>query len=125
MKEPKDWKYPSASTNGLHTIISPQNSICAQTYVFRLNLDDNQTYVLNDPKLELNGVVIEGEIEINFEDQNYTLKNRDSFYLPVNQQLSITAKSRVILYIGGALYEGRGKFFTREFDLQLSEPNIR
>jgi hypothetical protein len=66
MEEPKDWKYKSPDTSGFHTVIDPQNSLCKQTHIFRLNLEENQTHGLCDEKLELNGVVIEGTIEIKF-----------------------------------------------------------
>ena len=123
MKEPKDWKYKSLNTNGFHTVIGPENSICKQTYVFRLNIDNNQSYVLDNPSLELNGVVIEGEIEVNSGNEKYILKKRDSFYLPAGEKLLISTKSKVVVFIGGAKYEGKGDFFTRKFDLNITDIN--
>jgi 5-deoxy-glucuronate isomerase len=125
MKEPKDWNYQSPETNGFHTVVSPTNSICMQTHIFRLNLDKNQSYSLKNDSLELNGTVIEGNVQITFENKTFTLNKCDSFYLPANKELTIKAITSTIIFIGGAIYEGLGDFYVRKFDLECADKNIR
>ena len=52
---PRDWKYPSPVAPGFHTVVSPANSICKATWVFRLNLGEGQTFALHHEALELAG----------------------------------------------------------------------
>ena len=125
MKEPKDWNYSSPDIPGFHTIVSPANSICKQTYIFRLNLEVDQQYSLLNGNLELNGAVIEGTIQISFEDKTYPLDKLDSFYLPAKKELIIKSDTPTTIFIGGAPYEGQGEFYTRKFDLNCSDVNIR
>jgi 5-deoxy-glucuronate isomerase len=125
MQEPKDWNYKSPEIPGLHKVISPENSICKHVHVFRLNLLSGQEFLLFDNKLELNGAVIEGNVNIIFENRITALDKCDSFYLPAKKGLTITAKTDTIIFIGGAVYEERGEFFTRKFDLSCTDDKIR
>lgn len=125
MKEPKDWHYKSSDKTGFHTVVSPSNSICVETYIFRLNLEPGQQYSLMMDELELNSVVIEGDIEISLENKSEVLNTYDSFYLPAKTALTIKAITNAVLFIGGARYEGKGLFFTRKFDLNCQDKNIR
>lgn len=125
MKEPKDWNYPSAETPGFHTVISPENSICKQISIFRLNLNSGQRYILSSDTLEQNFVVIEGSIEAIFDSQTFISGKYDSFYLPAKKVLTIKAIDDTIIFIGGAIYEGKGEFFSRKFDLTITDKNIR
>jgi len=125
MIEPKDWNYNSPETIGFHNVVSPENSVCIQTYIFRLNMEANQNYSLLNEILELNAVVIEGSIEVTFENKLYTLDKCDSFYLPAKKEINIKARSNTIIFIGGAHYEDIGVFFTRKFDLTCTDGNIR
>jgi 5-deoxy-glucuronate isomerase len=59
-----NFKYSSPENPGLHTIISPDNSSCKVTSVFRLNLLAGDRYELQNDKLELNAVIISGEINV-------------------------------------------------------------
>lgn len=113
------WKYQSQESNGFHTVVTPENSACTTTWAFRLNLDKNQSYQLNDDYLELNGAIILGTAQIQFENTSYKLSERDSFYIPANKTVTITAETQLIMFFGGAPYEGRGNFFTRKYNLDL------
>ncbi len=125
MKDPKDWNYISSDLPGFHTVVSPANSVCKQIWIFRLNLEPDQQHPLLIDGLELNGVVIEGDIEISFVNKAYMLDKYDSFYLPANKELTIKAKTNTIIFIGGAHYECKGEFYTRKFDLNCNDENIR
>jgi 5-deoxy-glucuronate isomerase len=125
MNEPKDWNYSSPDSLGFHTVISPANSICKQTYIFRLNLLTGQQHLLSDNNLELNGVVIEGNVEISFQNKITRLYKCDSFYLPAGNELIIKAKNNCIIFLGGGQYEGIGEFFTRKYDLNCQDKNVR
>jgi 5-deoxy-glucuronate isomerase len=125
MKEPKDWNYVSPDSPGFHTVISPANSVCKQAYIFRLNLEPHQQYSLLNDRLELNGAVIEGNVEIRFDGVHHALNKCDSFYLPAKKELIISANVKTIIFIGGAQYEGRGEFYVRKFDLKCTDGNIR
>ena len=124
LEAPANWKYSSPEKEGFHTIVSPENSACKVTWVFRLNLTRGKTYRLKNDKLELNGVVIKGRAKVKHEQGEYELKERDSFYLPGGESLEIEALDDLFVFIGGGPHEGKGKFFTREYDLSLPEGDI-
>jgi 5-deoxy-glucuronate isomerase len=125
MKEPKNWRYPSPDSTGFHTVISSVNSVCRQIHIFRLNLQQNKTFILLNNILELNAALIGGNIEVFFENKTRTLEKCDSFYLPAGKKLIIKALSNATLLIGGAVYEGKGEFFIRKFDLNCTDTKIR
>jgi 5-deoxy-glucuronate isomerase len=125
MKEPKDWNYTSPDSSGFHTVVSPQNSICKQVHIFRLNLEAQQHFSLLSHDLELNGAVIEGDIDIVNADRAHTLVKCDSFYLPPKNELMIKARNKTIVFIGGARYEEKGEFYVRTFDLNSPDTSIR
>jgi len=116
---PSQWKYESPETAGMHEVITPENSPCKLTWVFRLNLAAGSRHELYRPDLELNGAVIEGSVKLIHENKTYQLEKLDSFFLPGTQKVVIEALEDAILFIGGSLNEGRGDFFTRKYDLAL------
>jgi 5-deoxy-glucuronate isomerase len=67
----------------------------------------------------LNGALIQGKVEIKHQSGNFNLDKFDSFYLPGGQEIEIIAKENCSIFLGGSIYEGKGKFFTRKFDLSL------
>ena len=117
--EPHEWLYRSSSDEGLHEIISPDNSACRQTWIWRLNLSDNSVHQWYDGEREISAAVIQGRLRITGDDIDETLGRFDSFYLPAGKELVINALEPAMLYIGGAPYEGRGSFFTRKCDLEM------
>lgn len=123
-KKQLNWKFKSPDAQGFHVVVSPENSACRTTWGFRLNLEKGTEYRLSDEKLELNGAVISGQTQFLFEGNEYQLSERDSFYLPAKHQAVIQAKSDLIMYFGGAPFEGKGEFFVRKYDLTLPPGNI-
>ena len=103
--DPHRWKYTSSSSEGLHTIISPENSECRETWIFRLNLHSGGSTVLKNDTLELSGVVISGDLKLRMGKEETILRRFDSFYLPAGCEATATAGQDLFLYIGGARYE--------------------
>lgn len=116
---PKDWKYSSRQNPGFYEVVTPHNSACRAVWFFRLNLQKDARYTLRKPDLELSAAVIAGRVAIATGDVEETLQKLDSFYLPGGQEIEIAAQEDAILYIGGAVYEGIGEFFTRRYDPSL------
>jgi 5-deoxy-glucuronate isomerase len=114
-----NWKFKSPASPGLHAVVSPENSSCRTTWGFRLNLEKGIEFRLSDEKLELNGALISGKAQITFESFEYTLEERDSFYLPSMSTLVIKAQTNLVIFLGGAPCEGKGSFFVRKYDLTL------
>jgi 5-deoxy-glucuronate isomerase len=116
---PSQWKYSSPEEEGFHEIIAPENSACKITWIYRLNLSENSEYLLRNDELELNGVVINGAVKTGYGSESYDLDSFDSFYLPAKENLIITAKEASSIFIAGSIYENKGRFFTRKYDLSL------
>ena len=119
LNHPSNWKYHSPEEEGLHTIVDPENSACKLTWIFRLNLKQGNSYTLSNQNLELNGVVFMGKVAVKQGEEEAELDKFDSFYLPGNKELVILALKESSLFIGGSLYEGKGRFYTRKYDLSL------
>lgn len=117
--DPHCWKYSSCSSEGLHTVVSPENSECRETWIFRLNLHSGGSTVLKNDTLELSGVVISGDVKLKMGQEEHSLQRFDSFYIPAGCEVTATAGQDLFLYIGGARYEGMGHFFTRRCDCTL------
>jgi len=117
---PSQWKYTSPEEPGFHEIITPDNSPCQLTWIFRLNLSKGKTWKLYHEKLELNAAVLQGKVSLTRNEDTTTLLNKlDSFYLPAKEKVDIEAMEDTVLFIGGSLYEGKGSFFIRQYDLSL------
>ena len=114
-----NWKFKSPDSPGFHTVISPDNSDCKTTWGFRLNLEGENQFELFQNELELNGVVISGNAKIIFEEKEYTLSERDSLYLPAGRKAVIQSHGNLIMYFGGAPFNGKGEFYVRKYDLSL------
>ena len=123
-QHPKNWKYSSPAKKGFYTVISPGNSSCKDIWIFRLNLKKGEEYVLFYEDLELNGVVIEGKVSLDYKTKMTELAARDSFYLPGKRRLKIIALEDSFLFIAGGRFEGTGNYFTRMFDLSLALGDI-
>lgn len=119
LKHPSNWKYTSPEEEGLHKIVTPENSACKITWIYRLNLKKGNDYDLSNEKLELNGTVIKGSLILKHSSDEMLLGRLDSFYLPAKEDITIIALEDCSVFIGGSLYEGKGKFFTRKYDLSI------
>lgn len=122
---PSQWKYTSPDDEGLHEVISPENSSCQLIWIFRLNLAKNSEYLLKNNSLELNGLIVSGKVEIYHDLNSNNMQKLDSFYLPAKDELTIHAKENCIIFIGGSLYEEKGNFYTRKYDPSLPLGRIR
>lgn len=124
LNHPANWKYTSPEEEGFFEIVTPNNSACKITWIYRLNLNKNSEYLLENNKLELNGVVINGAVKTSCVLENNELDKFDSFYLPAKESVTIKAKEDCSIFIGGSIDERKGKFFTRKYDLSLSLGDI-
>lgn len=116
---PSEWRFTSPEETGLHEVITPNNSPCELTWIYRLNLEKGKSFSLQNDKLELSAAVIKGKILLHYEDSSKVLDKLDSFYLPAGNTAIMAAEKDTIIFIGGSLWEGKGSFFTRKYDLNL------
>lgn len=116
---PQNWKYESPAEEGFHEIISPDNSACKITWIYRLNLKEGNKYILKNDKLEMNAALISGKAKVTYTTGASELGARDSFYLPGGEELKIEALKNLVVFIGGSLYEGTGDYFIRKYDLGM------
>jgi len=124
LKHSSNGKYSIPVDEGFFQIISPENSACKITWIFRLNLKKNSKYELCKKKLELNGAIIVGSVCIENGDNNHELAKFDSFYLPAGDSIKVVAREDCSIFIGGSIYENKGIFFTRKYDLKLPLADI-
>jgi 5-deoxy-glucuronate isomerase len=115
--QPRTWKYTSPDDERLHTVVSPENSPCKVTWLFRLNLPGGRTHALRDESLELSGVVTSGRVRLTAGQQMGELCKHDAFYMPAGMAAELKADEDASLYVGGGPYEGVGEFFIRRLDL--------
>ncbi|WP_307988678.1 5-deoxy-glucuronate isomerase [uncultured Fusobacterium sp.] len=114
------WKVKSSKDQGFHKVITPENSDCKVAQIFRLNLKAGESYELESNNLELHPVLIEGEAQLSeHKILNQKMEKFDSFYIPANEKIKITASKDSIFYIAGAVYEGIGEVTFRKFDITL------
>ncbi|MCK4514830.1 MAG: 5-deoxy-glucuronate isomerase, partial [Spirochaetaceae bacterium] len=120
---PRNWKYSSPTAPGFHEVISPNNSPCSQTWIFRLNLRKGEWFSLRQDGLELNAGIIAGSISVQAGGDREDLSKLDSFYLPAGECAVLTAHEDTVLYMGGGPYEGIGQYFVRRYepDMPLGE----
>ena len=84
-----------------------------------------EIFELANEQLEQNAVLVDGTISIEHNGHEEKLKTLDSFYLPAQEKLTIQAEEDTIMFIGGSLYEGKGRFFTRSYDSSTALGDIR
>ncbi len=114
------WKVQSSEVPGFHKVITPTESDCRVIQIFRLNLLQEQEYVLSSADLEMNAVLISGKAEVSENEKIYgELQRFDSFYVPGSETVKIKAVSPCVFYIAGALYDGIGEAFLRKYNAEL------
>ena len=116
---PEIWRHQSPETEGLHQVITAENSECRILNIMRLNLKKGRSFELDFGNLEINAGIIEGEAELAFDGGKNILRRLDSFYLPGGRSAKVIAKKDLVVYIGAAPYENVGEFFIRRLDLSL------
>lgn len=103
-------KVQSPETPGWHVVIAPDRAECTAAHVFRLNLLAGQSHTITTGELEMHPVLIHGRVALS---EHPTLSGEltrfDSFYLPAEQTIIVTALEDSVFYVAGALYEGIGE----------------
>ncbi len=113
------WKIQSPDEEGFFEVVSPQKSDCRAVYIFRLNLSAGKSYTLASGALEMNAALLAGRASVKSDGFDAVMEKLDSFYVPGNSTVEITAHEKIIMYIGGAVCDGFGKPFFRKFDISL------
>lgn len=141
---PSEWKYSSPETPGLHLVISPDNSACVRTWIYRLNLTKGSAQAIGRSEmtpgpegsagaavapqgLEANALIATGSIRFSHEKarNTETLESLDSWYQTPEDRVTIEALEDSMLYIGAAPFDGKGSFYLRHFDGDLPLGDIR
>ena len=105
----KTWRVQSPNAMGFHKVITPDQSACQVAQIFRLNLPKGASYTLQSNELELHPVLIQGKAMVQHSVLGKVeLDKFDSFYIPAQNTVQITALEESIFYIAGAVYEGIG-----------------
>ena len=121
----RSWRVQSPETEGFHIVISPANSDCVVSYIYRLNLKCGSQYLLETGKQEMSVNLVKGSANIDCSQfTEHSMKKLDSFYLPSDYHISITATEDCVFYIGAAICEGYGKPSFRKFDASLPIGNV-
>lgn len=114
------WSVQSSDEPGFHKVITPDKCECQEAQIFRLNLKPGDSYILESGELEIHPVLLEGKAVLSeHEVLSQDMDRFDSFYIPANNSVKITAKEDCIFYIAGAKYEGIGETSFRKFDITL------
>ncbi len=114
-----NWHKYSVSQPGFYHVVSTKRDETKVAEMFRLNLLKGQSYTINSEKLEMNGLVVKGAIKIAGCGIDDDLGHHDSFYIPGNSTLEVTAAEDCSVYIGAAPCDGLGKAFVRKIDMSL------
>lgn len=119
-KRMEKWNFTSPAEPGFHEVIAPNKADCRAIYIYRLNLSAGDSYLLRSGELEMNPVLINGKAKLSgHQTLNKDMEKFDSFYIPANNEIRITAVEDSIFYIAGARYEGIGEPSFRKFDITL------
>lgn len=110
------WKYPSPDTAGLHEVISPDNSDCKITWIYRLNLPAGEQQPLHWPDREANLAVIDGRASVTVDGRTEPLGRLDSLYLPGDTQATVSADEELTAYVGAGPWDGVGELLVRRYD---------
>lgn len=114
------WRVQSSDEKGFHRVITPGNCECKEAQIFRLNMEKGDKYLLESKELELHPVLIEGKVKLSQHlELNQEMMRFDSFYIPGDHSVEITALEDCFFYIAGAKYEGVGDVHFRKFDSTL------
>lgn len=119
-KRMESWDFTSPTERGFHEVIIPGKADCKAVYIYRLNMAAGDSYILKSGELEMHPVLMSGNASLsNHPTLNQDMKKFDSFYIPGNSEIKISAEKDCIFYIAGAKYEGIGEPSFRKFDITL------
>ncbi len=119
------WKITSETKPGFHCINDPSQGKTRSLWVYRLNLEAGKKFTFIDAEREFSFAMISGNALLKHGQTSYNMNKLDTFYLPSNISISITASTDCVLYIGAAKYEGYGEFFFHTFDSSLELGAVR
>lgn len=114
--DPRNWKIETPTEPGFHAVVTPETTACRTLHMFRLNLKAGTTHTLANERLELAGAVVAGAVELKVNGRGTSLGLKDAFYLPAGLAAEFSARQNTVIYLGGAVYEGVGEFYTLPFD---------
>lgn len=118
-KRMENWRVQSSEAPGFHEVIAPGKSECREEYIYRLNLPQGKSHHIESGKLEMHPVLISGDAKLGGSVLDHTMSRFDSFYIPANTEVDITAVEDCVFYIAGARYEGIGESTFRKYDPTL------
>lgn len=119
-KRMEKWDFTSPTEPGFHEVIIPGKADCKAVYIYRLNLNAGDSYLLSSGELEMHPVLINGSAKLSKHPTlNENMDKFDSFYIPAKSEIRISAVDDCIFYIAGAKYEGIGEPAFRKFDITL------
>ncbi len=114
------WHCVSPEEPGLHEVIAPGRTPNRAAHILRLNLRPGEGFRLRSGELEMNSVLIRGSCMAEGCGIRESMERFDSFYIPGQCQIGLTAGSDgAVFYIGAGRCEGIGKPFFRRFDPTL------
>ena len=115
----EQWKIVTPETPGLHECVLPGVQDCREVNILRLNLQRNESRTVDTGGREMNFVLIYGAAHVKCNHFTRDMTRLDSFYLPGQETVTLTALEDCSFYIGAAVWEGYGRPFYRKFDLSL------
>lgn len=119
----QNWQISTPREKGFFEVVKPGQNDCKVLHFFRLNLSGGERFTLKSDQLELNAALVKGKADLKSVYFNVSLEKLDSFYLPGEAEVQLTAIQDSVFYIGGAAFEGIGSPFFRKYqkDLPLGE----
>ena len=122
---PSSWKYESPDSEGLHKVVTGENSSCKSLNLFRLNLSSGKSHELKDNSLEMSAGIVQGSASVEIKGRKYELGRLDSFYIPAGITASIKAKEDLVIYIGAAVFEDVGEVYVLKYDPHMELGDIK
>ena len=117
----ENWAVQSPEEPGFHAVVTPDKSSCKEAWIYRLNLNKGDSHTLKSGRLEMHPVLCEGAAVLsgNSALEGVRLEKYDSFYIPGETDVIITAQEDCFFYVAAAVCEGYGEIFVRKFDPSL------
>lgn len=117
----ENWAVQSPEEPGFHAVVTPDKSSCKEAWIYRLNLNKGDFHTLKSGRLEMHPVLCEGAAVLsgNSALEGVRLEKYDSFYIPGETDVIITAQEDCFFYVAAAVCEGYGEIFVRKFDPSL------
>ncbi|MEG0988769.1 MAG: 5-deoxy-glucuronate isomerase [Clostridium sp.] len=120
-KNMENWAIQSSEEWGFHSVVTPETCDCKEAQIYRLNLKSGDSYTLKSGKLEMHPVLCDGASTLSENEklEGIKMEKYDSFYIPADTSVTITATSDCFYYVAAAISDGIGQTFFRKFDATL------